>query len=273
MTTTTPKLTRVRTDLLLFALLTALISGSLWLLLAWQDGNVREGAALWIFGIATSGPSLAALILFLSRTRGSPERAARPRLGSPWLWAPAALVLGAAPVVIANLVLVPQEFGARLAEAPAVVAGFGGPLLFVVLFMIAGPIAEEFGWRGFAQPRLRRSLGIIATSVVLGIAWAIWHLPLFFLPGTGQAAMGLFTVDGLLFCLSLIPLSLVYLFVSERLGGGVWAAILIHFSGNAVGSFFPEASVPVAVAQLLITCLLAAALFFSWHPEARRARG
>ena len=51
-------------------------------------------------------------------------------------------------------------------------------LLFVVTYLVAGPLAEEFGWRGFAQPRLRERFGLIGTSVVLGAAWALWHVPL-----------------------------------------------------------------------------------------------
>jgi membrane protease YdiL (CAAX protease family) len=148
-----------------------------------------------------------------------------------------------------------------------VFAQFGGALLFVVLFMIAGPLAEEFGWRGYAQPRLRRRFGIVATSVALGLAWAVWHVPLYFLPGTGQYDTGLFTADALIFMVTCIPLSLVYLFLSERLGGRVWAAILIHFSGNAIGAFLPSESIAVSLLQLALTSALAVGVFAVWGPH------
>ncbi|HZE68128.1 MAG TPA: CPBP family intramembrane glutamic endopeptidase [Pyrinomonadaceae bacterium] len=43
---------------------------------------------------------------------------------------------------------------------------------------------EEIGWRGYALPRLSERLGLAPASVILGIIWASWHLPLFFFPGS-----------------------------------------------------------------------------------------
>jgi membrane protease YdiL (CAAX protease family) len=151
-----------------------------------------------------------------------------------------------------------------LDRMPAVLAEFGGGLAFIALFLIAGPIAEEFGWRGYAQPRLRRRLGVVATSVVLGIAWGLWHVPLYFLPGTGQYATGLFTIDGLMFMLTCVPLSLLYLFVSEHLRGGVWAAIAIHFAGNAIDAFLPSEAPIVPVLEFALAVLLAVGVFVVW---------
>ena len=47
-----------------------------------------------------------------------------------------------------------------------------------------GQSGEEVGWRGYALPRMADRLGVGPASLMLGVIWAIWHLPLFFIPGT-----------------------------------------------------------------------------------------
>ena len=255
-----------RRQLRLFAVLCLAISWGLWLAVGLTGGDVRESPTIWLFAIGASGPSLAALVAFLVLRRGEIPRA---RVAAPWVWLPLALVLGALPAVASSLILEPGSFGSA---APGVVAGSGGVLLFIVTYLIAGPLAEEFGWRGYLQPRLRQRFGIIATSLVIGIAWAIWHVPLFFLNGTGQAAMGFGSLRSLLFFAGMIPLSATYLFVSERLAGRVWSAILLHFAGNAALSLFPQTSDAAALLHFFLTTAIAIGSLLVWWALDRRSR-
>ncbi len=55
-------------------------------------------------------------------------------------------------------------------------------LVMVVLMPWNGPIGEEFGWRGFALPKLQSKFGPLAASLITGAMWGIWHLPSFFAP-------------------------------------------------------------------------------------------
>lgn len=50
---------------------------------------------------------------------------------------------------------------------------------FVIVLLAGGPLGEELGWRGLALPVLRDQLGLLTAALVIGIIWAVWHLPFF----------------------------------------------------------------------------------------------
>jgi membrane protease YdiL (CAAX protease family) len=224
--------------------------GGAWLL----GGDIADPAVFALYAIGGFGPSLAAVVLWCAGRR-SPRGVRWDAVGR---WLPAAVGIGAAPAVVATLVT-PVLGGptADLSAGATAVTAAGGPLLFALVSLFAGPLSEELGWRGYAQPRLRRRLSPLATSVVLGAVWAAWHLPLFFLTGTFQSALGLASVSGVVFLLAMIPMSLTYWLVSERLHGGVPAAVALHLVGNVALTLLALTS-PVAMAVYVGVIVLTA---------------
>ncbi len=92
--------------------------------------------------------------------------------------------------------------------------------------IILGPLSEELGWRGYAQDRLQKLFGPVLAGVVLGILWALWHLPLFYMPGTAQHALGL---PFLPFVLTLVSLFVIFAWLHTQTGASIWTAIFFHW--------------------------------------------
>src|SRR5262249_53139070 len=83
-----------------------------------------------------------------------------------------------------------------------------------------GPLGEELGWRGYALPRLLERWNALASAIILGLVWTIWHVPAFFISGVmGQS------LDGFgWWALDTLALSVVITWLFVRAGGNVLIA-------------------------------------------------
>jgi membrane protease YdiL (CAAX protease family) len=116
------------------------------------------------------------------------------------------------------------------------------PHLMLTLFT-AGPLGEEPGWRGFALPRLRAIWHPIPASLLLGVIWALWHLPLWWVADV-PAPFWLYVVG-------VLPLTYLFTWVAEHTSGSVLLALLFHASLNT-----SLARLPVQPAWIEWTALL-----------------
>ena len=106
-------------------------------------------------------------------------------------------------------------------------------MTFLLLYIGLG---EEIGWRGFALPRFQEILGSLGGSIANGVFWALWHLPLFFMPGSSQYGHSVLLFIYLLTCWSIT----MAVFVGKS-QGSVIPAILFHVAVNflAFAIFYP----------------------------------
>jgi membrane protease YdiL (CAAX protease family) len=105
------------------------------------------------------------------------------------------------------------------------------PLYMIVplfLSMVIGGGLEEFGWRGVLVYQLRKANPVFI-SLGVGLVWAVWHIPLFFLDGVGQ-----YHANFLPFLITIIAYSLVLTPLSLK-SGSVIPCILFHALANAFG--------------------------------------
>ena len=131
------------------------------------------------------------------------------------------------------------------------------PALFTTF--LVNPVGEETGWAGFATPHLQQRFAPWLSAVMLGVMWAIWHLPGFFVP----SEMGAFNpVNFVFFVLNSIFVRIVWTWVINNAKGSGIAAILLHASSNAVSLALIPNLLPAPTAdQLAISGLLLLGLF------------
>jgi membrane protease YdiL (CAAX protease family) len=187
-----------------------------------------------IIGIGAFGPAVGAAVV-VGATGGDLRtwvgQLFRWRIGRRW-WL---LALGL-PFVI--LVL-----GTAIYVALGGPVAFGGPSLAgIYLFAMAWGVVlgggqEELGWRGFMLPVLQERYSALVSSVLVGAAWAGWHLPLFLNPTTFHGAWPL--SQRLLWGVTILAGSVLWTWMYNATGGSVLAVAVFHAGINAMGIFHP----------------------------------
>lgn len=107
------------------------------------------------------------------------------------------------------------------------------PGMFIFQLTLGGSV-EEIGWRGYALPRLLTGHSALMATIVLGGLWCLWHLPLFFIAGTGQS-----TMPFVLFALGSFPIAFTFTWFYIRTGGNLLIALLLHAAINTAMSALP----------------------------------
>jgi uncharacterized protein len=92
--------------------------------------------------------------------------------------------------------------------------------------LILGPLSEEIGWRGYALERLHTRWNALTSSLIIGVVWALWHLPLFMMVGTSQHELG---VPFFGFLIKLTASSVLYTWLFNNTRQSLWSAILLHW--------------------------------------------
>ena len=141
-----------------------------------------------------------------------------------------ALLLPAAIMVIAGGIGI-VAFGSTLTLL-SIEQGTVYPLMMAFV-LLAGGGNEEPGWRGFALPRLQARYSALYSSLIIGLGWAVWHLPLFALPWSSQAGLSL-----PLWTAAIFAQSVVFTWFYNSTNGSVLLAMVLHASVNNSTIFY-----------------------------------
>ncbi|HWI66213.1 MAG TPA: type II CAAX endopeptidase family protein [Symbiobacteriaceae bacterium] len=225
---------------------------------AGQQGGVGMGILPFIVGGFV--PSIVGIVL-TAKFEGRPglrqlwRRLCALRFSLRWY-----LVILAVPILASGARLVVQwATGADVHPAEPLAAILANPVLwipFTIQVIFLGPLSEEFGWRGFAQDRLLARFSPLSGSLLLGLVWACWHIPLFFIPGTSQSAGGQPSLQFAVFAIGVISESVILTWLYNRTGRSLGAAVLMHATIGFTGSL---------VALLVPPSLIGDAMFAAGH--------
>jgi membrane protease YdiL (CAAX protease family) len=243
-----PRMPTARKDVLLFFFLACGITWALDLPLAvaWATSSVPPPYAIPMVGLGAWGPTLAALVIAAQRQQ------LREVFGR-WRTNPIWIVLGIFVPLAVHL------------PATAIDVALGGhpahwfyppvrPEHFAALVMF--PLGEEFGWRGFAYPRLASLDGAVLGSLILGAVWGLWHLGMLFAPDPLRALPAMTIV---IYMGELALWSVVMAWMFERSNRSIAVAIAIHAGEHLDNvSRAPETEVRLRVLRFLVLAVVAA---------------
>lgn len=128
--------------------------------------------------------------------------------------------------------LLPEAFGEKRLSMIFPSSWLFIPYIFLMIFLGGGQ--EELGWRGYALPLLERKFGIWLGNSILGIIWACWHLPLWFITGMAQTYMNF---GG--FMLLMVGYSFILSWVLKISGNRPLSALYTHGFANAFIPLMP----------------------------------
>ena len=236
---------RGRPGAMAFVLLTITLSWSIWIMAWFAMGRpVTTTASAGMIAAVYAGsfaPSVAAAILSAMSQPGALKTWLHGFIRFRCGWRAYAAAVLPLPLSLLLLTYV-------LGYAPRLEGLHGQPsiLLYLTLFPVsifnglataiigAGPLGEEGGWRGYLLPRLLARGGEVRASLIVGVVWALWHLPIMAMFADWRGGVPFETYLPL-YTVGVIGLSFVMSRVWLIGGGSLIPCIWLHGLVNAVG--------------------------------------
>jgi membrane protease YdiL (CAAX protease family) len=250
-------------DLIEFFLLTYIVSWFFWIVAAAISGGIASppfglgvlSGSLFLIGAVT--PSLVALLL-AARADGRAGALALlrriiefPKSARWYIFAVTYFV--AIKFAVALVYRVATGAWPPFSQTPWFI------MLVAIVFSTPVQAGEEIGWRGYALPHLAKQLGLARAGIILGVIWACWHLPFFFIPGSDNYGRS-FPV----YLLAVTALSVAMAWLYWRTNGSLLLVMLMHAAvdnTNIVPSPASASANPFALRTSLVAWLTAVLLW------------
>jgi membrane protease YdiL (CAAX protease family) len=185
------------------------------------------------------------------------------QIGGRWY----AVILLIFPLVYGLAILLDLQLGGSLpgAEAISQIAVQPASLIGMLLMgLIIGPLAEEFGWRGYALDPLQTRWSSLTSALIVGAFWWAWHFPLFFMNGMPHNEWGLGTTVFWAYAVTVFSLSVLFTWVFNNTTRSILAAILLHFMYNSTFNVVSPISDRLTLMVAGILALFAVVVILIW---------
>ena len=248
-----------------YLLIAYTLSWACWVPLALGVRTVEPGVG-WPSQLpGLTGPAISALIVtaLVGGKAGLVDlwlRVTRWRVGWWWLSVVVLVVAGAIAVATAG------DFAAGDVTLFNGISSSIGPLLTIVLVFVLNGLGEEVGWRGFLADHLLQRHGLTATALLVALAWAPWHAPIFFLVASMR---GLAVPELVGWALGLTAGSFVLTWLYRGSGSSILLVAVWHTVFNFTSGATPAGSGPVAAVTSTLVMTAAVAIVVV---ESRRGR-
>jgi uncharacterized protein len=225
--------------------------------LGWMRHQSPPPYAIACAGLSAFGPLLAALAV------AGPRRQLRQVFGR-WRTNPVWIVFGL--LVTPAVHLVATALFVAIGGRPA--QWFHPPTTpEAMAALVVFPLGEEFGWRGFAHPRMVRRFGMVRGCLIVGAVWGLWHLAYGVTPQAGG-----FDLFGFGLMMTELPLyALIIGWVFERANRSMAVAIALHAGAHIDHiEWAPRTDLRLHVLHIIVLAVVAA---LAARSLARRDRG
>ena len=213
------------------------LTWAFWFAAAIIGRNMSDsGTGLTLMALGLLVPSVTAICTVMSSGSAALKNDLRQKFCSMSRIKPVVVVVSVITfgVIVAASILLSTFFGQPLEQFSFVedfsFAG-GGAVAFATIIFAA--FLEELGWRGYAEDSIAFYCSWWKESIIFGLVWALWHLPLFFIPDTYQYNIlqesPLYMVN---FFVSIIPLGFIVTWVYVKNNRSLFASIIFHFFVN-----------------------------------------
>ncbi len=217
-----------------------------------------NGISIILMVLGLFVPSVTSLVMVLKSKSRALKKDYKDKLSGFYRIKPLNVIFAIAVMglIIVISILISLLFGESINQF-SFVGGFSFSIggIPTLLTLVLTALLEELGWRGYAEDSVAFYCSWFQESIIFGIVWALWHLPLFFIPDTYQYGILQMNVWYMVnFFISIVPMGFLLTWVYVKNGRSIFACMVFHFFVN----FFQEQIAMTQVTKCFETIVIAA---------------